>query len=177
MVMDILEHETAETAVGTLATRADLDLFTINDGAQQVLNRSFLIKRMEVNFVFLPPVNTDDATTPGSFAGYLALQDESSGTADDTVAEAFNAPIDADHKHNTIIWAKTFFAFSGYIDDTDNVTLRPTAAVMNTSKSFPKGFPLDKLKTYQWKVFNPSGSNWATGALVNLRVKYFGVYL
>ncbi len=171
----MLEHETANIAPGGLAARAQSDIFTIGT-TTKILNRTFLIKKMEIEFSFLPAAVTDDAGVLAAQGGMLCFQDISSGTDTDTVAEALDADLEDQAKHQSLIWTRNFVFNYNLIDDADNIVTLPTLITWKTSKSFPKGFPLDKSKSYKWTIFNQTAT-WLTGSLANLRVRYFGVYL
>lgn len=176
MAMDMIEHEVANVAVGTITTRAHVDIQTIGTSAG-ILNRSFLIKKMEIEFSFLPSFTTDDASGQGAFPAYLIFQDESSGSNTDQPAEAFDAQLEDKAVHETVIWSRIFHFNHGLRDDADQISYAGIPATFKTSKSFPKGFPLDKTKIYQWKIFNPTTSTFFDNSLAYLRVRYWGVYL
>ncbi len=175
MAMDMLEHEDANISPGGLAARAQSDIFTIGT-TTKILNRTFLIKKMEIEFSFIPAAVTDDAGVLAAQAGMLCFQDISSGTDTDTVAEALDANLENTAVHQTLIWTRNFAFNYNVIDDADNIVDLVPITVWKTSKSFPKGFPLDKDKQYKWSLFNQTGT-WLTGNLANLHVRYFGVYL
>ena len=176
MPMDMIEHEVANVAVGALASRVHVDIQTIGTSAG-ILNRTFLIKKMEIEFCYLPSFVLDDASTLQSNVGYLILQDESSGSNTDQPAEAFDAQLEDKAVHESVIWSRIFVFVNPLQDDTDNISFPATNVIFKTSKSFPKGFPLDKTKTYQWKIFNPTTLAYIDGGLAYLRVRYWGVYL
>ncbi len=177
MVMDMLEHETADHAPGALAARAHSTIFTIGTSTN-VLNRTFLLKKMEIEFTWFSATPTDDANAIFGEFGYLLLQNTTSGTDADSPAESFDAALADREKHNTIIWTRNFLAQPSLFDDTDNISFPGNLVSFKTSKSFPKGFPLDKDENYSWRLFNQStASPWTTGGVANLRVRYWGVYL
>ncbi len=176
MAMDMLENETSFSSVGALASRADFDLQTIGGSGTNVLNRSFLLKKMEIEFALLLAQTLDDASLVQNL-GYLVLQDESAGSDADTTAESFDAVLEDKAKHNTVIWTRLFHFVHPLNDDADNILHPGVTPVFKTSKSFPKGFPLDKDNSYQWKLFNPTSTPWTTGNLAFLRVRYWGVFL
>ncbi len=175
MPMDLIEHEVANLSVGGITGRGHTDIHTIGTGAAK-LNKTFLIKKMEIEFSFFPPAVSNDAGVLASQPAYLILQDESSGTDADTTAESFDAALENKAVHETVIWSRNFPVQYGVIDDADNIVWLPAMVNFKTSKSFPKGFPLSKEKTYQWKMFN-AGAVLLTGGFLSLRVRYWGVYL
>ncbi len=174
--MVILEHE-AQISPGALAARAETDIQGIG-ATTSILNRSYLCKKMEIEFTLAPPFATDDAASTGMFVGSLIIQNQSQGTDADTVAESFDAALENQVIHSTVIWSRNFIWQSPLVDDTDNVAHLGLPVVFKTSKSFSKGMPFDKDSIYQWKLFNPSSSlAWLTGSSAFLRVRYFGVWL
>ncbi len=172
----MLEFEVNDITPGALASRTSSDFFAIGT-TTKILNRTFLFKKMEINFSLLPSIITDDATTSTYGAGYLVLQNTTAGTDSDTVAESFDAELENTQVHNTVIWAKIFSFNYGLRDDADQISYPPGLVNMNTSKSFSKGFPLDKDETYTWRVFNNTAGTWVTGNIIHCRVRMFGVYL
>ncbi len=178
MVMDMIEHETTGSSNLALATRAEKDVLTIGTGAD-ILNRTFLIKKMEIEYSLTVPFVTDVATVQTQL-GFLALQMTSAGSNADTIAESFDATLEDKSVHDSVIWSRNFIWYPHLLDTTGNdlVAFNPNTISFKTSKSFPKGYPLDKDEVYTWKVFNQSGSiSWLTGSTNNLRVRYWGVYL
>ncbi len=163
MAMAMLEHEVAAIAVGALASRATKTIINI---AVDELPQNFLIKKMEINFTYDGFPIAADVTQHGM----LVFRN-----ADTTVAASLDARIDDEKLHQKIIWAKavTIVAFDGVATSEANVPF----LTINTSKSFPKGFPLSREDAYQWTFFNIAGSPMTTGAILNLRVRYFGVWL
>ncbi len=168
----------SESASGALAARGENDGSVIGGTGSSILNQTFLCKKMEISFTLLASTSTDDAGGPAPSVGYLVLQDESSGTDTDTVAEAFNGALENKPVHESIIWARIFHFTQGLIDDADNIAYRAEHATFQTTKSFPKGFPFDKTKTYQWKVFNPSAATaWSAGTIWFMRMRAWGIYI
>ncbi len=177
MAMDMIEHEDPAGTPGALAARAEADIFQFGTGTN-ILNRSFLIKKMEIEFQLLSPI-VSDISQVSTFAGYLIFQKESGSTDGDTVAEAFDAGLEDDEIHRRIIWSRQFNWSPNWVDVSGNDLADMGQDISwKTSKSFTKGMPLDKLEDYRWKTFNSSPSvAWLTGSITSLRVRYFGVYL
>ncbi len=163
MSMDLIEHETAGAAVGALAARGNLTLLTI---AADDLPQNFLIKKMEINVTW----DLSAVVLDGSQIGYICFRN-----ADTSIANAFDARLDDPKLHQKVIWSKIMATtvFSTMATTEANSVI----VTMNTSKSFPKGFPLSREDGYQWVLFNPSAAALTTGGGFFLRVRYFGVYL
>lgn len=176
MAMDMLEHETVST-ISSIAARGTQSLITLgDDGTNEELTKSFLIKRMEIQFVALANFETDDASaTIGTGSYMLVLNKTSVANAVDTVAEQLDARMTDRDAHQQIIWTRLFLVRTHVIDDGDNVTFPGLEAQFNTSKSFSKGFRLDKDETYVWQLFNPSSASADKIAATVLRIRYWGV--
>ncbi len=175
--MDVLEFEVPGSAPGALVTRTDHTIFAFGAGGATELKRTFLIKKMEIEFTLCTPVTTDLATLDTCRPSYLVFQKTSGRTDSDTVAEAFDSNFQGDDdKHLTVIWSMPFLFQEGIVDSTSDVVMI-TDISRKTSKSFPKGYPLDKDEVYTWKIFNASGVNWSTGGSIDLRVRKWGVYI
>jgi len=162
----MLEHEDDLIAVGGLANRSTKTLFNI---LEDDLPRTFLCKKFEVNFSYQTlPIAVDE------------LHNLMLGFRDNTNAQAttFGAGLDADlanqAAHRSIIWARQFVVQSFSTGATTEAHME--AFVMNTSKSFPKGMPLKEHDAYNWQLINV-GATITTGAIANLRVRYWGVWL
>ncbi len=177
MAMDMIEHETPSTTPGTLSSRGAADIFTIGTGTA-ILNRSFLVKRMEIEFILEPPVDTSIDDGLGLQSGYLLLQKTSAGSDSDTPAEAFDALLENKAVHETVVWSRPFGFWNTLIDVSGNDLVElAQPVVFKTSKSFPKGYPLDKDEIYIWRLFNSGATSWLTGVVSQLRVRYWGVFL
>jgi len=126
-------------------------------------------------------LNPPTVTTIGGMSTaelfYLVFRKTTGGSDIDTTAEAFDADVEDDSKHKVVIWSRPGVARPLLLDDTENVVDQPPIVVWKTSKSFPKGYPLDKDEDYTWSVFNAAGSTFVTGYLAFLRVRYWGVKL
>ncbi len=178
MTMGMLEHEKEDIALGALASRSQVTLISIGVGATvSELSRSFLVKRMEIEYTIVPSLATDDGTVTGSRPFYIVFMKVSSGSHQDTVAECFDATLENSEIHKQVIWTRPGILQPDLVDDTDNVALRRDPDVVKTSKSFSKGYPLDKDETYRWVLFNSGGSAFTTGAFLGLRIRYWGVQL
>ncbi len=169
MAMDMLEFEVF-VAGASIASRLSQVLETITEGLE--LPSSFLVKRMEISFVALPHVAQTDGST-GIL--YLIFVNKTRAGAVNTIAEMLDARGDDIHGHQGIIWLKMGYVSEDFIDAANGLSTGQHPWVLNTSKSFPKGFRLDKDEEYTWEVFNPS-----TGALdlvgsYALRTRYWGV--
>ncbi len=176
MAMNLLEHEGDNIAGGALAARGTATLFTLGT-TSNLISRSFLCKKMEIEFTLLPPSETD-VSTWNSFKGELVLQNVSVNTGYDTPAEAFDARIDDEEAHRSIIWTRNFQWTETLVDTTTEILTEYHPVSFKTSKSFSKGFPFDKDEQYRWTVFNPDASNaWATGTDIYFKVRYWGVWL
>ncbi len=176
MPMDLLEHE-AFTAGSSIATRASQVLTTIGAGGSHELPKSFLIKRMEIEYVCTPDVITDDAALGALVPMMLALHKNSVAATVDTVAEQLDARIDDIMAHQQIIWRRKFIFNPSLIDDGDNITQLNPGVAFKTSKSFSKGFRLDKDELYRWVIFNPLSGSSNLVAFHWLTVRYWGVYI
>ncbi len=177
--MPMLEHENAAVTMGALAARGEVDIASFGSGTQ-ILNRTFLIKKMEIEFFISPPADGDVSAIPIPAVGNLVLMKTSGGTNADTVAECYDSAVEDQKVHENVIWTRNFIWVPTILDITGNdlVAYSSIYALFKTSKSFPKGYPLDKDETYVWKVFNQDPANaWVTGSFAYLRVRYFGVDL
>lgn len=182
MSMPILEHENEGSVFDGLATRDEVTLISVSP------DRSFLIKKMEIEFMVMPGEDADTETSAfTSFApdvGLLVLYHDD-GTSSDAEA-SLDATLQDTESHNDIIWSQPFQYQVRYIylDDTSGTgaVIQGIPVVLKRTKSFPKGYPLDKDDTYSWRAVNvketaafsnPTGINTRHF----LRVRYFGVYL
>ncbi len=178
MGMDMIEDEVNDHSIGALAARSDSTLMSIGAGGVTELNRTFLVKRMEINFMHAAAVATDDAAWPGTYMGMLCFQKTSGGSDFDTSAEMFDAVLENKAGHELMIWSRYLIGTPSLLDDADQISLMGLHTAWKTSKSFPKGYPLDKHDTYAWRFFNPSASvAIPTGSLTFLNVRYWGVFL
>ncbi len=178
MPMDMLEHENfgAESSIAARGSSTILSLG--DDGTNSELTKSFLIKRMEINFLASANYLTDDNLGPSHGFYALVFTKTSVDNTIDTIGEQLDTRLEDIRAHQNIIWFRYFYVREGMRDDTDNVTTAPLAATFNTSKSFSKGFRLDKDETYIWAIFNPDGgAAQDTLALSALRVRYWGVHI
>lgn len=175
----MLEHE-GTGQPGTIATRTDADLMQIGSEAIAStvrLNRSFLLKKMEIEFCREPDSITAEASYfGGGYTEYLVFQCDSAGSDVDTVAECYDASLEDKAKHDPIIWTRIYNWTSTLADTTNHTFVAGRIACFKTQKSFPKGYPLDKDHTYQWKIFNATAYT-SPDAKWYLRVRYWGVYL
>ncbi len=182
MSMPMLEHETQGTGLSGLTARNEVQIVAVD------LDRTFLIKKMEVEFSVDPGLNliADDASA-AQFSidqGLLVFFHEA-GVATDA-ENALDASLEDAEKHNDIIWSNPFNMSPGSFltDDADNVTSSQLAkdVIFKRTKSFPKGYPLDRSDSYSWKVINLSESaafNAPATLVPNhfLRVRYWGVWI
>ncbi len=175
MAMDMLEHESFGTQ-SSIASRGTSTIITLgDDGTNEELTKSFLIKRMEINFSALAKIITDDAASFGSAIYALVLTKTSVANAVDTIAEQLDARATDRDAHQQIIWFRYFNMVNWLRDDADNVTSPSGDTLFNTSKSFSKGFRLDKDETYVWAIFNPDSGASDQIAQIALRVRYWGI--
>ncbi len=172
----MLEHESFGSQ-SSIASRGSSTIISLgDDGTNEELTSSFLLKRMEISFAGLAGIITDDLPAnvqTGLY--YLILHKTSVNNAVDTIAEQFDARATDRDAHQQIIWVRQFVVRTHITDDADNVSFTGLDAVFNTSKSFSKGFRLDKDETYVWAVFNPSAIALTAMGSVSLRVRYWGV--
>ncbi len=176
-MVDMLEHE-GVVGIGALASRADAAVAIIGRGETQEVERSFLIKKMEIEFTLQPARTPDDANVDTDLISFLIFRKTTGADAIDTTAEAFDARIDDKEAHQRVIWSRNFLYREILLDDTDNISQWGQNIVWKTSKTFPKGYPMDKDETYAWSVFNADNANtYSNGAFAHLRVRYWGVYL
>ncbi len=175
MAMDMLEHETYGAA-SSIATRGTATLLTFgDDGTNEELTTSFLCKRMEIDFIALADLISDDATGNGNASYCLGLHKTSVANSIDTFAEQLDARMTDRDAHQQIIWRRYFSIFTYLIDDADNSAGNGNDVVFKTSKSFSKGFRFDKDETYQWVLFNPTSASIDIIAERGLMVRYWGV--
>ncbi len=178
MAMDMLEHENYRTDSSIAARGTNAYLTLGDDGTNSELSKSFLLKRMEINFTALADFIGDDATGSGTAAYVLGFHRTSVDNTVDTFAEQLDARLEDRLAHQAIIWYRNFNISTHLIDDADNSARAGIDVVINTSKSFSRGFRLDKDETYQWVLFNPSGIAAADIiAESGLRVRYWGVFI
>ncbi len=178
MAMDMLEHEHNQHNAGALASRTSSTIMSIGSGTE-ILDRTFLVKRMEIEFMITPWPDVTIAALDTPRKGYLVFINTSRRTDADTVAESFDAPLTNKEMHQGLIWSRPFVLVTELVDDTENVVDRPQnpSTVFKTSKSFSKGFPLDKDETYAWQLFNAGGNAWASGSDAYLHIRYWGIYV
>ncbi len=176
MPIDMIEHEFEGTSLNSLGARNEQNIQTVSSSN---LDRNFLIKKMEIEFMIHGGVDVTGATFGPNPSLLVFFHD------DGIAADAENS-LDAEvmHKeaHNDIIWSRPFSWMPVQTDDTNGHSIDGLHPVFKTSKSFPKGYPLSKEDTYIWKVINVSETlafaNPASEASnVWLRVRYWGVYL
>ncbi len=142
MAMDMLEHEDYQT-VSALASRATSQIISLGaDGTNAELMKSFLVKRMEIEFTALADFTTDDAAGNGNVAYGLIFHRNSVDNTVDSVAEQLDARFEDINAHQAIIWSRPFLISPTMIDDADNTTLNGRDASFKTSKSFSRGFRL-----------------------------------
>ncbi len=176
MVMDMLEHEVL-VAGSSLATRSQQDLVSIGEGLTHVLEKSFLVKKMEISFAALPDFVTDDAGAITTAIQYLLLRTTSRDSTIDAVSEQLDARIGDREAHQGIIWMRIFDILTHLVDDADNVSTFGKSASFSTTKTFSKGFRLDKEEDYRWSVFNPHTTTVNIVSFYSIRVRYWGVFL
>ncbi len=173
-MVDMMEHESV-TNIDATPTRASttLQAITTND-------RTFLVKKMEIT-VSLAPGGDSGASTP-QFTGtpmYLLFFHNDGITANP--AEAFDAHLMDKERHNDIIWMMPFIHKPAEVDDAGGWTAEGFQFNATRTKSFPKGYPMDKNDSYTWYVFNPTAGTSpdpsAIGSQFALRVRYWGVYI
>ncbi len=172
----MLEHEKF-AAASAIASRGFAQIDSIGVGELNELNKSFLLKRMEIDFMSIPDLQTNDATASIHAPLMLVMFRSSGAAAIDTVAESLDARFDDIQAHQTIIWRRKFLENPSIIDDADNVIDLSKANTFKTSKSFSKGFRLDKDEVYLWGIFNPTTVSLDITASRWLTVRYWGVYL
>jgi len=163
----MLEHEDANVAIGGLTDRSTKTLKNI---LEDDLPRTFLLKKMEINFHYSVVAIGADQT----HLMYLAFRDNTNAEATTFVA-ALDAGLADAEAHRSLIWVRKFAVQS--VSSVATTEAINEFFVMNTSKSFPKGIPLKEHDAYNWQVFNDSGATITTGALASLRVRYWGVWL
>ncbi len=177
MAMDMLEHEDFQ-AVSSLASRGTSQIISLAaDGTNAEITKSFLIKRMEIEFFALADTHVDDASGTGVFPYVLMLHRNSVDNTVDSVAEQLDARLEDINAHQAIIWSRAFLIKPHIADDGDNVSDTGLDSNFKTSKSFSKGFRMDKDETYAWVVFNPGTAANDAIAVRWLRVRYWGVYI
>ena len=133
---------------------------------------------MEIDFSALADISVDDAS--GVFGNFLYslmfISQDRSGDID-TPAEMLDSRFDDRQAHQGVIWGRNYIIQPALVDDADNVTHLGQSANFKTSKSFSKGFRLDKDEDYAWEIFNPTGISEDVVAFIHLRVRYWGVYV
>ncbi len=172
----MLEDETF-SAASSIAARGQDSLQTIGEGQTNELTKSFLVKRIEIDFMAVPDLQTNDATAAVHAPYGLYLIKTSGPASIDTVTEMLGARFDDIVGHQNIIWRRTFMVNPSIIDDADNVIDLASAQGFKTSKSFSKGFRLDKDDVYQWVIFNPTAVALDIVATWWLQTRYWGVYV
>ncbi len=178
MAMDMLEHEQF-VSNSSIAARGSSTFLTLgDDGTTEELEQSFLVKRMEIQFTAIPRIVTDDASSVmGTFAYALVFTKTSVDNDFDTIAEQLDSRMTDLVAHQALIWYRPYTVTVGLIDDADNIVHIGVPAVFSTSKSFSKGFRIDKDETYLWATFNPASSSQDALNNTGLRVRYWGVYI
>ncbi len=177
MAMDMLEHESVGS-VSSIAGRGTSTIISLgDDGTNEELTKSFLIKRMEIDYFGAAGIQTDDATGPVTAPYYLMFHKTSVANDIDTIAEQLNARMEDKNAHQQIIWRRQYFCRNHVIDDADNTNYTGSDVVFKTSKSFSKGFRLDKDETYVWVIFNPSSVAVTAQVTVSFTCRYWGVYI
>ncbi len=177
MPMDMMEFEitSAESSIASRGTAAQFSHGNSGTSAEQP--RSFLCKRMEIEFAAVADLIADDASGSGTIVNVLTLASrERTGTLD-TIAEFFDARFDDRTAHQGVIWSRPYIIRPTLVDDADNVAFSGVDAVFKTSKSFSKGFRFDKDEKYEWAIFNPLATATDFTSTVYLHVRYWGVYL
>ncbi len=174
----LLEHETGSDAVGALASRSPVNILELGlaQGADE-LSQSYLLKKMEVNFTFRVFADTLISALDTTRVGALVFAKLSQSTDFDTVVEMLDAGIENAEAHRNLIWMRSFVITPDLVDDTENVVERGNHFEWNFSKSFPKGYPLDKDEHYQWQIINLGTNAFQTGSFSSLRVRYWVVPL
>ncbi len=172
-MVHMLEHESSASPDAT-TTRSTTSIETLN------VDRTFLIKKMEIQFIFTP--GGDSGTTTPQHTGhpmYLVFF-HNDGTAANTAA-ALDGGFQDPETHNDIVWMAPFIFKPAEVDDAGGWAVQGTQVALTRIKSFPKGYPLDKNDSYTWLMFNPSTATApdpaAINSLANLRVRYWGVYV
>ncbi len=175
MPMDMLEHENFASQ-SSISSRGSSAILTLgDDGTNSELAQSFLVKRMEIDFAALSNTELNDANAAPSEIYVLVFHKISVDNAVDTVAEQFDARLEDRQAHWSIIWTRPFIQRERLADDADQVFSESLEPAFKTSKSFSKGFRLDKDETYQWALFNPGASAIDSMAAKWLKVRYWGV--
>ncbi len=172
----MLEHEQFG-ASSSIASRGTSVLLTMGPNGTHELNKSFLLKRMEIDFLVTADLNTNDATHSVQAPYYLVFHNIEVSAQINTVAENFDSRLDDRQGHQPVIWTRPFLVDPYLVDDSDNVTLKGQGVAFKTSKSFSKGFRLDKDELYTWSIFNPFTSALDVIGFVGLKVRYWGVYI
>ncbi len=175
--MGLIEHEAAELGLGALAARTSAAATNIGKGESQELERTFLVKRMEINGVILPHAETAISGVDTDRVISLGFYKTSGGADSNTPAEVLDAALDDDKIHRKLIWMRMFNYRPFIISDAEDEVEFPPNIEFNTTKSFTKGYPLDKDEIYSWQVFNHSSNALSSGALLTFRVRYWGVYI
>ncbi len=173
--MDMLEFE-VQSSPGALAARAESNQITIGT-TTEILNRTFLIKKMEIQFSLLPWADTDITGVVQNF-GYLYFYQSTGATDRDSLAEILDARLDDAEVKRMLIWLRNFVITPLIIDPTNNSYDPGSVIAFTTSKSFPKGYPLDKDEEYKIGVFNPHATQaWVATCVIIIRVRFWGIYL
>ncbi len=173
-MVDMLEHE-SNTSIDAIAARASSSLESFS------LDRTFLIKKMEVTVILAPGLSS--AATPSIHDPQMGkvVFFHSSGL-ESTIATAYDESIQNPESHNDIIWEVPFVFQPGTVDTDGGFAWPGQGVAMTRTKSFRKGYPLDKSDTYSWNAFNPSSANafpnpTSINSELNIRVRYWGAYL
>ncbi len=176
MAMDMLEHE-ALTVGAEITARNTEKLFGLGPNEGHELTKSFLLKKMEIDFACLGALEISIGDMLAAI--YMLVFDNTSSKSApiDTPAESFDARIDDRQAHQGIIWGRDFIMSEGLLDTTNGVGAHGTNFQMKTTKTFPKGFRLDKDEIYEWKIFNPHVIALNIHRFVHLRVRYWGIYI
>ncbi len=176
-MVDMIEHESS-VSLDSIATRATGSLQVLTGGTD--FDRTFLIKKMEVELTVYPGIDfaaapTFAAPVPGKLVFFH------SGGIASSIADAFDAALTDKERSNDVIWTLPF-VWQPMVHDTDAVgdIIPGQGVALARTKSFPKGYPMDKDEVYSWTVFNPGSfafPNPDSNSECILRVRYWGVYL
>ncbi len=174
MPVAMLEHEVNTAGADGLTTRNTTSIQSVT------VDRSFLIKKMEITLLFTS--GGDSGTTTPQFTGHpmKVVFFHSDGVAT-SAANAYDAAIQFPESHNDVIYEIPFIFKPAEVDDAGGWAVQGIHTAISRTKTFPKGYPMDKDDTYSWVLFNPSASTapdpTAVNSNCNLRVRYWGVYL
>ncbi len=172
----MLEHE-QYSAISSIASRGQSSLTTVGRTGAHEISKSFLLKRMEIDFIALPDLITDDASATANAPYILCFSNQNNAAQVDTPAEMFDVRLEDKLGHQNMICTRPFVIQPHLIDDADNTSHLGETTIFKTSKSFSKGFRLDKDALYTWSIFNPTGVSLDVIQDAWLKVRYWGVYL